>query len=196
LRDVDTWLRALLDRLDHGDSGAVLEAIVFLERDPYFFRSGYARERIARRLASVHLTAEQRFRARAIVVRTVDGDLHCPQPGIGRLAHAVADNSLRRELRARLTQSNPTVARRALHVIVNVRHPGLTDRDLEAARAIVLSDAGRNQWLSLTTARIARYLWSREWEVELRDLLPYHGPDRAAAKRLLQAVKKQRRPDP
>ena len=196
MRDVDPWLRALLDRLDHGDGDAVEEAIAFLEQDPYFFRSGYARERIARRLASVDLTPEQKFRARAIVVRTVDGELHCPQPGVGRLARAVGDNPLRRELRTRLTGSDAKVARRALRVIVNVRHPGLTNRELEAARAIVLSDAGRNQWLSPTTARIARYLWSREWEAELRDLLPYHGPDRAAAKRLLQTVKRERRPDP
>ena len=80
------------------------EALEFLERDPYFFRSGYARERVARRLASIDLTAEQRV------------------------------------------------------------------------------------------ARLAVYLWSREWEAELRNLLPHHGPDRAAAKRILSAVKRQ--PDP
>jgi hypothetical protein len=187
-RDLDAWLKELLDRLSQERAGAVDEALDFLERDPFFFRSGYARERLARRLASVRLSAAQRLRARAIVLSTIDGERHCPFPGVGKLARAVADNSLRRALRARLHHRDPAVARRALRTIANVRHPGLTHDDLAASRALVLADAGRGQRLSPTAARLAAYLWSREWERGLRSLLPYHGPDRAAAKRLLRSV--------
>jgi hypothetical protein len=187
-------LEELLDRLSRGDGPSVDEALSFLEEDPYFFRSGYARERLARRLASVELTEAQRTRARTVVLTTVDGQRHCPQPGVGRLARAVADNSLRRELRARLHDRDNATARRALGVIANVRHPGLTPDDLRAARELVLAEAGRGRWISPAVARLAVYLWSNEWETELRSLLPHHGPDRAAAKRLLSAVK--RRPAP
>jgi len=196
-RDVDSWVVDLGRRLAGGQPGAVEEALTFLERDPYFFRSGYARERVARRLARVELTAVQKVRVRAVVLSCVDGRRFCPQPGVGRLARAVADNRLRRELRARLHARDRRVARRALQMVVNVRTPGLTTDDIAAARALVLAEAGRGQWLSPTVARLAVYVWSGDWEAELRSLLAYHGPDRAAAKRLIAVADQRRlRPDP
>lgn len=194
--DIDSWCNEVGARIDLGESEAIDEALAFLEHDPYFFRSGYARERMARRLARTKLTPPQATRARVIVMSTVNGQRHCPQPGIGRLARAVADNPLRRELRARL-HADAAVARRALRTLVNVRHPGLTADDISAARRLVLTDAARGQWLSPATERLAIYLWSNDWEAELRTLLPYHGPDRAAAKRLLGVVDRRRqRPRP
>jgi hypothetical protein len=196
--DIDKLVAALDDGLARGEHHSIEEALTLLERDPYLFRSGYARERVARRLAGVQLTALQKGRARAIVLSTVDGDRHCPQPGVGRLARAVADNPLRRELRARLHHRDNAVARRALRMVVNVRHPGLTVGDIAAARALVLADSSRGHWLSPTNRRLAVYLWSSEWEAELRSLIPYHGPDRVAAKRLIEAAnqRKRRRPGP
>jgi hypothetical protein len=195
--DVDRWVAGLGRRLAAGQPAAVDEAIAFLELDPYFFRSGYARERVARRLAHAELTPVQKARVRAVVLSTVDGGRFCPQPGVGRLARAVAHNALRRALRARLHDRDVAVARRALRMVVGVRRPGLTPEDVAAARAIVLADAGRGQWLSPTVARLAVYLWTGEWEAELRRLVPHHGPDRAAAKRLLEAAdRRRRRPGP
>jgi hypothetical protein len=191
-RDIDAWLTELDGRFAAGEAAAAENALTFLEQDPYFFRSGYARERVARRLARVELAPLQKVRARGIVTSTVDGERHCPQPGIGKLAKAVADNPLRRELRARLHHRDAAVARRALRMVVKVRKPGLTADDLAAARALVLAEAARGYWLTPTIARLAAYLWSREWEAELRDLIPHHGPDRAAAKRLIE----RRRRDP
>ncbi len=190
--DIDAWLAELGDRLDRAEPEAIEAALTFLERDPYFFRSGYARERVARRLARVTMTPPEKVHARALVLSTVDGHGHTPQPGVGRLARAVADNPLRRELRSRLHR-DAAVAKRALRTLVNVRHPGLTPDDIAAARELVLNEAARGQWLSPTVERLAIYLWSDEWEAELRALLPYHGPDRAAAKRLVGAVERRRR---
>ena len=80
---------------------------------------------------------------------------------------------------------------------MNVRHPGLTPDDVAAGRSLVLTDAAQGQWLSPTVARLAIYVWSDDWEAELRSLLPYHGPDRAGAKRLLEAIdRRRRRPGP
>ena len=189
---IDSWVAELGVRLERAEPAAIEEALTFLERDPYFFRSGYARERVARRLARVELSAAQKARARALVLSSVDGQRHCPFPGVGRLAKAAADNRLRRELRVRL-HGNPAVAHRALRTISNVRHPGLTPDDVAAARQLVLAAAARGNWLSPSVSRLALYLWSSEWETELRALLPYHGPDRAAAKRLIEAVERRRR---
>jgi hypothetical protein len=196
--DIDSWVVELSERLASGEPEAIEEALTLLERDPYFFRSGYARERVARRLARVELTPVQKARARAVVLSTVDGQRHCPHPGVGRLARAVADNPLRRELRARLHDRDSGVARRALRMVVNVRKPGLTADDIAAARALVLADAAGGLRLSPGVARLAAYLWSGEWEADLRGLLPYHGPDRAAAKRLIEFADRRRlrRPGP
>jgi hypothetical protein len=196
--DIDSWVVELSERLASGEPEAIEEALTLLERDPYFFRSGYARERVARRLARVELTPAQKARARAVALSTVDGRRHCPHPGVGRLARAVADNPLRRELRARLHNRDSGVARRALRMVVNVRKPGLTADDIAAARALVLADAAGGLWLSPGVARLAAYLWSGEWEADLRGLLPYHGPDRAAAKRLIEFADRRRlrRPGP
>jgi hypothetical protein len=195
---IDRWVVELGHRLARSEPESIEEALTFLERDPYFFRSGYARERLARRLAHAALTPVQKARARVIVLSSVDGQRHCPFPGVGKLARAVADNSLRRALRARLHHPDTTVARRALRMIADVRAPGLSTDDIAAARALLLADAARGRWLSLTVARLATYVWSGEWEVELRGLTRRHGPDRAAAKRLvdLAAQRRRRRPGP
>ncbi len=82
-------------------------------------------------------------------------------------------------------------------MLVNVRNPGLTADDIAAARALVLSEAGRGQWLSPTVTRLAVYVWSGDWDAELRSLITHHGPNRAAAKRLIAAAdQRRRRPDP
>src|SRR3954449_7406758 len=129
--DIDSWVGELGLRLDCGQPEAIEAALTFLERDPFFFRSGYARERIARRLAHCDLTPAQKARARSLVVSTVDGLRHCPMPGLGKLAGAVADNPLRRELRGRLHHQDAARARRALRIVVHVRRPGLTSDNIE-----------------------------------------------------------------
>jgi hypothetical protein len=189
---LDDWLADLPYRMVDGDRAAVEEALWFLERDPYFFRSGYARERVARYVAQADLTEGDRDRARAIVLTSVDGARHCPHPGLGRLARAVADNPLRRALRERLYARELAVRCRALRTIVDVRRPGLTPDDLAAAREQVLADAGRGTWLSATVRRLAIHLWTPEWEADLRALLPRHGPDRKAAKRLVEDAERRR----
>ena len=85
-RNLGPWLVELGGRLSRGDPESIEAALAFLERDPYFFRSGYARERVARRLAHAELTPAQKVRARTVVLSTVDGQRHCPLPGIGKLA--------------------------------------------------------------------------------------------------------------
>ena len=167
-------------------------ALTYLEADIYEFRSGYERARIARKISGLSLDAAQRARARKYVLDVVDGEKHCAQQALGQLAHAVADNTTRAALRARLHVTDVRVARRALRTLSRVRHPGLTAADQTAAQALVLADAGYTAWLPPNVDRLARWLWSTEWEAELRQITRAHGPERAAAKRLLDAIDRRR----
>ena len=99
----DDDVRSLLTRLREGSDGSAVEvALAFLEEDPWYFRSGYHRNRIVGALADAPLSGRALERARAVVLGTVDGRLHSGGAGVHRLAGAVADNELRRALRARL----------------------------------------------------------------------------------------------
>ena len=187
-------LHEIADQLLLGDDShaAADQALAYLEADPYYFWSGYERARIARRLAHAALDATQRERARRYVIDCLDGVKHCHQSGVGPLAHAVADNPMRKTLRSRLHSPDDGVARRAIRTLTRVRHPGLTDADVAAARVLVLSEAARTPWLPPNVQRVARWLWTPEWEAELRDLTQHHGPERAPAKKLLESVDQSR----
>jgi hypothetical protein len=191
-------LQEIQDALAAGDVSAAGPALAYLEADPYYFRSGYARCRLAGRLSRVALAGPELARTRELVLKTVDGQRHCGQPGLGRLAGSVADNALRRALRARLHSPDEAVARRALRTIRYVRRPGLDPQDLQAARALVLRDAGNGRFLTPGIERLARWLWTPEWQSELRQTARHHGPYRTGARRLLENADRRRvrRPGP
>lgn len=192
-------LHAISDRLALGDDApAADEALTYLEADPYYFWSGYTRAKITRRLADAPLDSIQRERARRYVLDCVDGTKHCSYSEVAQLAGSVADNRMRKALRSRLHLSDTRVARRALRSITKVRHPGLTDADVTVARHLVLADATRTPWLSPNVERLARWLWTPDWEAELRDLTQHHGPERAPAKKLIESMdrRRARRPGP
>jgi hypothetical protein len=175
------------------------QALLYLEADPYYFWSGYARARIARRLAQARLDATQRERARRYVLDCIAGTKHCDQSGLGPLAHAVADNPTRKAARSQLHSADARVARRALRTLSRIRRPGLTEADIAVAREIVLADAVHTAWLPPNVERLARWLWTPEWEAELRDLTQHHGPERAPAKKLIESMdhrRARRRPGP
>ena len=167
-------------------------ALTYLEADVYEFRSGYERARVARRISRLPLDVGQRARARKYVLDVVDGEKHCAQHALGQLARAVADNPMRATLRARLHANDVHVARRALRTLSRIRHPGMSAADATAARALVLADAGYTAWLPPNVERLARWLWSTEWEAELREITVHHGPERAAAKRLVETIDRRR----
>jgi hypothetical protein len=183
---------------DAGDADAVDQALAYLEADAYYFRSGYARAKLARSLSQAPLSETDRERARRYVLDAVDGRKHCNQRELAQLAGAVANNELRRTLRARLHAADHATARRALHTLRGVRSPGLTAADIEAAHELVLVDLRRTTWTPPSVARVADWLWSPQWEADLREIARHHGPDRAGAKHLIEAAdrrRQRRRPD-
>jgi hypothetical protein len=60
-----------LDAVRHGDPDAAEEALLFLEADPYCFRSGYIRKKLCRALKQAPLDREKRSRIRSFVLRAV-----------------------------------------------------------------------------------------------------------------------------
>jgi hypothetical protein len=192
-RQLEEWLRATRERLrSQLDAQAVDDALRYLEADPYYFRSGYARAKLARSLAHTNLSEADRERGRRYVLDVVEGNKHCNQRELGQLAGAVANNELRATLRARLHAPDHSTARRALHTLRGVRRPGLRAADIDAGHELVLADLRRTTWTPVDVMRAADWLWSPEWETELRDIARHHGPDRAGAKRLIEAVEHRR----
>jgi len=125
------------------------------------------------------------------VLQAVDGEKCTPHPGVGRLAGVVADNALRRALRERLHDDDAGRARRALKTLLYVKRPGYSPDDLAVVRRLILASAGRFDWLGSQTYRLAARFWSAEWATELRDIARQHGPDRAGAKKLLDAMQRR-----
>jgi hypothetical protein len=192
------WVQRTGEALAAGDPSAAGPALAYLEADPYYFRSGYARTWLAGRLSRADLGSTEVSRARDLVVDVADGRLNSGMRGVARLARSVADNQLRRDLRARLHSDDQVIARRALHILSKVRRPGITAEEIRTARQLVLDDASKWPYLLPSVDRLARWLWNPEWQAELRDTTLHHGPHRAGAKRLIERAeqRKKRRPGP
>jgi len=150
------------------------------------------KNRLAARLSRALLDGDERARARAFALGWVDGTLHPGYRGACRLAGAFANNEMRRALRARVHHPRPEIARRALEALTFVRHPQLTRAEIERAREIALMQAGKREWLGSRARRIAMWLWTPEWEADLRELVKHHDPQRAAAKRVLGHIDAKR----
>jgi hypothetical protein len=94
-------LDALVVAVRSGDPAAIEPAVVVLEVDPVFSRSGYAKEKLMRALAQVPLDPEPAARLRVVVVRRCRA--RWPRHELRALrsrARAVADPDLLAELRA------------------------------------------------------------------------------------------------
>ena len=55
-----------------GDHDAIAEALLFLEADPYCFRSGYMKKKLCSALKHAPLAREERHRIRALVLKAVN----------------------------------------------------------------------------------------------------------------------------
>lgn len=62
----------MIERLAAGESDALEPALVFLEADPWCFRSGYAKERIAELLSRHHPDLGQQARIERVLLHVVD----------------------------------------------------------------------------------------------------------------------------
>ncbi len=67
------WEDAFLDRLRASDREAIEDAILFLEIDPWYFRSGYLKERLIRGLKAAELTERDKTRLRYVLWNVARG---------------------------------------------------------------------------------------------------------------------------
>jgi hypothetical protein len=172
-----------------GEPDAIDAALDFLRADPYYFRSGYAKQRMLRRLAGQPLTKEQRRSARTVVLQYVEGGTHGTMRELQRVARHVADNPLRRALRTRLHSDDEHVAWRALVVLTAIKHPGFTDDDLDEVHRVIERAAAMFETVYPVTESLARRFWTDAWHAEL--VTATRVTRDRAARRLLDMYRRQ-----
>jgi hypothetical protein len=106
-------LKAALERLKRPDKKLVETAVQFLEADPRFFRSGYIKETLLRRLKHCPLTEQQQLRVSRLIIRSMDAGGRKEFQGYSRLARTIHPPKLLDAVALRLQSSNPEQVRRA-----------------------------------------------------------------------------------
>lgn len=104
----NAWVQVERD-LQAGDIAAVEPAVVFLEADPWCFRSGYAKGRVLRYLSRMQLDEPQRSRLRDWLVDVIPKGPRRELPMMLRLARHVADDGFAGRL-SRLAEMKPAAA--------------------------------------------------------------------------------------
>lgn len=187
-----------VERLRAGDATAVEPALRFLEDDPWSFRSGYAKEDVARVLARFQFDDQQQARLARVAIHAVDVGDRWEFSWYCRLANRIDAQLLRDDLTARLRSPDSGVARRALWMLARLRHPRLTDADLDDARSMVLHlaspPAPSSAW-SRSPRNLAVRFWSLEWEAQLLAIARADPETRSAALRVLRSLTRLHLPD-
>jgi hypothetical protein len=194
----------LADALIVADVSAVDAAIAYLERDPWEFRSGYAKATLLRRLKHVALSEPQVVRIERVLLHYVDVGLRWDFREACTLARRLDSGArssvVRSGLRSRLMHDDLGVAVRALTMLLTLRRPHLSERELHAARALMLRWAtarhdARYLRPSRSIEKLVRRLWSDEWAQSLHDLAvaPPENSQRRAARRLLKVAPRRDR---
>ena len=100
---------------------AIDTATAFLEADPWFFRSGYLKAQLIRRLKRVTLTAEQAERLQRVVLARVEGPDRNEFAAYGRLALAVRSPELEARIEEMTRGADAGIARRARWMMLRFR---------------------------------------------------------------------------
>jgi hypothetical protein len=102
--------------LANGHVRFVETAIAFLEADPWFFRSGYEKQKIIQHLKRSRLTERQRTRLARVVLAVIDGRDRVEFRHYGRLACGIWSDFLDEEVAARMQSRDAGIRRRATWV--------------------------------------------------------------------------------
>ncbi|MFN8622995.1 MAG: hypothetical protein U0869_19830 [Chloroflexota bacterium] len=111
------------DRLKAADPTAVEPSLVFLEADPWAFRTGYLKEKVMRRLRRCPLDEDQQARLRAVLLHLVEVGPRREFREACRLAWRVADPVFMEALRARAGGDDRGTAVRARAMLDAIRPP-------------------------------------------------------------------------
>jgi hypothetical protein len=102
--------------LAKGHARYVETAIAFLEADPWFFRSGYEKQKIIQHLKRAQLSETQRLRLARVVLAAIDGRDRVEFRHFGRLACGIWSDFLDEEVALRMQSPDPGIRRRATWV--------------------------------------------------------------------------------
>lgn len=114
------------DRVKNGDARGVEMAIEFLETDPWFFRSGYIKAKLARFLKHVNLSNQQVRRLEKVLLKIVDERNTQEFRNYCRLARIITTPELIEALKERLADEGLSRRLRAtwmLSIIEQTRMP-------------------------------------------------------------------------
>ena len=112
-----------LVKLRSGDASGLESAIAFLEADPVFYRTGYAKTKITRAIKPSMLTPAQAARLRFVALSIVDRRDDRDFRAFCRLARKADAPELHDQLRQRLTSTDPNVRRRAHWMLDALEQP-------------------------------------------------------------------------
>ena len=113
------------ERLPTGDPAAIESATLFLEADPWFYRSGYVKAELIRRLKRLPLSSEIEERLRAVVLDVARGRDRREYRAYCRLARKVASPELHAQMETLVAAGDPAVRRRARWMLAAIGEPGL-----------------------------------------------------------------------
>lgn len=123
-----------LELLQLGDPSGAEYAVAYLEADPWYFRSGYLKGRIARWLRQVGLSDDHRDRLRGVILAAIQKGSRYEQVEYRKLGRRLDTPAFREELR-RLTQHKDAgVAHRAVRALQACDLNDTPGRDLRGAR--------------------------------------------------------------
>ena len=107
-----------LRKLKNPDDHAIIEdAILFLEADPIFFRSGYIKKEILRALKKSHLTNKESERLQTVIIIMVDKCNREEFRDYCKLARVIGTSTLKEKLRDRLSNQDNNIQKRAKWVL-------------------------------------------------------------------------------
>jgi len=125
---------AALEGLKGGDANRAEYAIAYLEADPWYFRSGYLKGRIARWLRQVELSDAERERLRAVLLAALQKGSRYEQVEYRRLARRLDTPAFRSELNELARSKDDGIARRTALVLRFCELNDTPGRDLRGAR--------------------------------------------------------------
>ena len=102
-----------LEKLSRSDPDTIENAIVFLEVNPYFFRSGYIKEKVLPILKRIPLSKEQIIRLQNVILHIID-NFYCREfLYYCRLGKKVSSKDFIEKLEKRSNSNNSDIRKRA-----------------------------------------------------------------------------------
>lgn len=87
------WSSVFLEKLRSSDKEAICDAILFLECDPWYYRSGYLKAKFVQGLKLASLSDRDRSRLRKVIMNVAVGRNRCEFRKYCSLARVVGDQS-------------------------------------------------------------------------------------------------------